>query len=149
MGEALKELTGDLNLEDIRMGIPSAPDHIPNSWTPHPEDHQMYTAERTRFTMNRHWEQVMLTSNMRTFDYTNILPQRGPIVGGVSITHRPKPNFGPPLEFGEDCKSICPRCPTCTELDTLAFAGMDAIANVDKDRREVMVQHMRRTTHAG
>ena len=74
----------------------------------------------------------------------------GLIVGGVSLTHRPRPNFGPQLEFGDDCKSIRPRCPTCTELDSLAFAGMDAIVNIDRDRRETMVQHLRRRVqHCG
>ena len=149
MGEPLKELT-DVNLQDIRMGIPSAPANIPTTWTPHPEDHHMYNAERTRYIINRDWEEVMLHSNMRTFDYSNILPMRGPIVAGVSITHRPRPNFGPQLEFGDDCKSIRPRCPTCTEMDTLAFAGMDAISNTDRDRMEIMVQHLRRRVqHCG
>ena len=143
MGDTLQELT-DVNLQDIRMGIPSVPDHIPASWTPHPEDLQMYTAERTRFVMNRHWEQLMLTSNMRTFDYSNILPSRGPIVAGISLTHRPRANFGPDLQFGDKCKSIRPKCPTCSELDALAFAGMDAITNIDRDRREIMVQHLRK-----
>ena len=50
--------------------------------------------------------------------------------------------------FCEDCKSIRPRCPTCTELDSLAFAGMDAIINIDRDR--TMVQHLRRRVqHCG
>ena len=94
--------------------------------------------------MNHNWEQIILTSNMRSFDYSNILPQRGPLVGGVTISHRPKNNFGPQLEFGDDCKSIRPKCPTCTEMDTLSFSGMEAIANTDRDRREIMVQHLRR-----
>ena len=143
MGDPLQDLS-EVHLQDIRMGIPSIPDHVPTSWTPHPEDHQMYTAERTRCVINRHWEQMMLTSNMRSFDYSNILPARGPIVAGISLTHRPRENFGPELEFGDECKSIRPRCPTCSELDTLAFAGMDAITRIDRDRRETMVQHLRK-----
>ena len=60
MGDQLKEITGesDLHLQDLRMGIMATPGNIPASWTPHPEEHQMYSAERTRFTMNRHWEQL-------------------------------------------------------------------------------------------
>ena len=110
----------------------------------------MHSAERTRFVINRQWAQLMLHSNMQSFDYSNILPARGPIVAGISLTHRPRENFGPQLEFGDECKSIRPKCPTCSEIDALAFAGMDAITKVDKERRETMVHHLRkRVQHCG
>ena len=146
MGDQLRELRGDLNLDDIQAGTSPAQDHTTNIWTPQPDNHQMFLTERTRFNMNRHYDQVMqlTASNMGSFDYTNIIPQRGPIAGGVSITHRSGPNLGPPIKFGDDCKSIRPKCHTCTELDTLAFAGMDAITKVDRERRELMIQHLRR-----
>ena len=149
MGEPFKDLS-EVHLQDKRMGIPSVPDHVPTSWTPHPENHQMHSAERTRFSMNSQWAQIMLHSNMQSFDYSNILPARGPIVVGISLTHRPMENFGLQLEFGDECKSMRPKCPTCSEIDALSFAGMDAITKVDKERRELMMHHLRkRVQHCG
>ena len=149
MGDNVQDIS-EVPFQNIEMGIPSIPDHIPTSWTPHPEDIQLYTAERARYTINRFTEQMMLTPQMRSFDYSNILPARGPIVAGISLTHRPRENFGPRLAFGQECKSLRPWCPTCSELDALAFSGMDAITRVDRERKETMVQHLRkRVQHCG
>merc|ERR1711884_80207 len=100
--------------------------------------------------MNSKWADIMLHSNLQTFDYSNIVPIRGPIVAGISLTHRPMANFGPELEFGEECKSMRPNCPTCSEIDTLCFAGMDAIQKVSKEKRDLLVAHLRkRVQHCG
>ena len=123
-----REITGEHSLLDIRMGrpySPTDPNHIPNSWTPTPDEYQLFAAERARFSMNRHWEQFgMISPNMRAFDYSNILPQTGSISGGVTLTHRPMPRYGPQLQFGEDCKTVRPRCPTCTNVDYISFGGI-------------------------
>ena len=149
MAEPFRDLS-EVHFNDIRLGIPSIPDHIPTSWTPNPEHHQMHSAERTRFSMNSKWADIMLHSNLQTFDYSNIVPIRGPIVAGISLTHRPMANFGPELEFGEECKSMRPNCPTCSEIDTLCFAGMDAIQKVSKEKRDLLVAHLRkRVQHCG
>ena len=154
MAEQRRELTGEHSLLDLRMGrpySPSNPNHIANSWTPTPDEYQLFAAERARFSMNRHWEQFsMLSSNMRTFDYSNILPQTGSISGGVTLTHRPRPRYGPQLQFGEDCKTVRPRCPTCTDVDYISFGGMDAMYSLEKERREIMIEHLRRRVqHCG
>ena len=150
MGDLLEQLLGDPDFNDIRMGIPAVPDHIPESWFgPHPAEFQMYTTERTQFAMNRHWAQLTLAS--RPSDYSNVIPPTGPIVGGATLTHRTQPpqNHGP-LEFGDDCRVVRPRCPTCTELDSLSFAGMESIVHVTQERREIMLQHLRnRVLHYG
>ena len=149
MAEPFRDLS-EVHFNDIRLGIPSIPDHIPTSWTPNPEHYQMHSAERTRFSINSHWADIMLHSNLQTFDYSNILPVRGPIVAGISLTHRPLKNFGPELEFGDECKSMRPNCPTCSEIDALCFAGMDAIQKVDKDKRDLLVNHLKkRVQHCG
>ena len=110
----------------------------------------MHSAERTKFSMNSQWADIMLHSNLQTFDYSNILPVRGPIVAGISLTHRPLANFGPELEYGDECKSMRPNCPTCSEIDALCFAGMDAIQKVDKNKRDLLVNHLRkRVQHCG
>ena len=142
-----REITGEHSLLDIRMGrpySPTDPNHIPNSWTPTPDEYQLFAAERARFSMNRHWEQFgMISPNMRAFDYSNILPQTGSISGGVTLTHRPMPRYGPQLQFGEDCKTVRPRCPTCVNVDYISFGGMDAVYSLEREKREIMIEHLR------
>ena len=150
MSGTFRGLTGGHPAPDLRMGIQSTPGNVPNSWTPHPDEYQLFAAERTKFSMNRQWDQIMLSSNMRTFDFSNVLPQNGPISGGVTLTHRLLPRYGPQLQFGEDCEGLRPRCPTCVELDNTSFGGMAAIYNLQKERREIMVEHLRRRVqHCG
>ena len=139
---------------DLRMGrpySPTDPSHVPDSWTPTPDEYQLFAAERARFSMTRHWDQYgIISPNVRSFDYSNILPQTGPISGGVTLTHRPMPKYGPQLQFGEDCKTVRPRCPTCVNVDYVSYNGMDAVYGLERERREIMIEHLRRRVqHCG
>ena len=154
MDEHRRELTGEHSLMDLRMGrpySPTDPSHVPDSWTPTPDEYQLFAAERARFSMTRHWDQYgMISPNVRSFDYSNILPQTGPISGGVTLTHRPMPRYGPQLQFGEDCKTVRPRCPTCVKVDHVSYNGMDTVYGLERERREIMIEHLRRRVqHCG
>ena len=154
MDEHRRELTGEHSLMDLRMGrpySPTDPSHVPDSWTPTPDEYQLFATERARFSMTRHWDQYgIISPNVRSFDYSNILPQTGPISGGVTLTHRPMPKYGPQLQFGEDCKTVRPRCPTCVKVDYVSYNGMDTVYGLERERREIMIEHLRRRVqHCG
>ena len=44
MSGSFRGLTGGHPVPDLRMGIQSTPGHVPNSWTPHPDEYQLFAA---------------------------------------------------------------------------------------------------------
>ena len=47
IGDNVQDIS-EVPFQNIEMGVPSIPDHIPTSWTPHPEDIQLYTTQEIK-----------------------------------------------------------------------------------------------------